>query len=143
MCLDLMLLNVHQKGYNIFVNWILLCTSFLYSLVDNKLNTEENIKGAPRWRSDDASDEEDDRDVGRAMDIAYYSTPPTQMTRRSRVSRRWKLNFLVKGFWKFMWRNKKIRMLKGCFWNESFAFLELGSFNAGVCCAANIQWRKF
>lgn len=128
MCLDLMLLNVHQKGYNIFVNWILLCTSFLYSLVDNKLNTEENIKGAPRWRSDDASDEEDDRDVGRAMDIAYYSTPPTQMTRRSRVSRRWKLNFLVKGFWKFMGRNKKIRMLKELFLKWELRFFETREF---------------
>ncbi|KAG5123238.1 hypothetical protein JHK82_029975 [Glycine max] len=58
------------------------------SLVEKKLNTEVNINGGPRWRSDDASDEEDDLDLGRAMDIAYYASPPIRTTRRSRVSRR-------------------------------------------------------
>ncbi|CAJ1928598.1 unnamed protein product [Sphenostylis stenocarpa] len=56
-------------------------------LLEKKLNAEENINGGPRWRSDEASDEEDDLDRGRAMDIAYYATPPTR-TRRSRVVRR-------------------------------------------------------
>ncbi|KAK7406290.1 hypothetical protein VNO78_07913 [Psophocarpus tetragonolobus] len=58
------------------------------SFVEKKLNTEENINGGPRWRSDDASDEDDDVDLGRAMDIAYYATPPTRTKRRSRVVRR-------------------------------------------------------
>ncbi|RDX60208.1 E3 ubiquitin-protein ligase HOS1, partial [Mucuna pruriens] len=56
-------------------------------LTGKKLNTEENINGGPRWRSDEASDEEDDLDLGRAMDIAYHATP-TRTTRRSRVARR-------------------------------------------------------
>jgi len=56
--------------------------------VEKKLNTEENINGGPRWRSDEASDEEDDVNLGRAMDMAYYATPPTRTTRRSRVLRR-------------------------------------------------------
>lgn len=57
------------------------------SLVEKKLNTEENINGRPRWRSDGASDEEDNLDMERAMDMAYYATP-TRKTRRSRVAKR-------------------------------------------------------
>jgi len=56
--------------------------------VEKKLNTEVNINGGPRWRSDEASDEEDDLNLGRAMDMAYYATPPTRTARRSRVLRR-------------------------------------------------------
>jgi len=61
---------------------------YFFSLVEKKLNTEVNINGGPRWRSDEASDEEDDLNLGRAMDMAYYATPPTRTARRSRVLRR-------------------------------------------------------
>ncbi|TKY70804.1 E3 ubiquitin-protein ligase HOS1 [Spatholobus suberectus] len=57
------------------------------SLVEKKLNTEENINGGPRWRSDEASDDEDNLDLERAMDIAYYASP-TRTRRRSRVAKR-------------------------------------------------------
>lgn len=56
--------------------------------MEKKLNTEENINGGPRWRSDEASDEEYDMNLGRAMDMAYYATPLNRTTRRSRVVRR-------------------------------------------------------
>ncbi|XP_014521057.1 E3 ubiquitin-protein ligase HOS1 isoform X1 [Vigna radiata var. radiata] len=59
-----------------------------HGLVEKKLNTEENINGGPRWRSDEASDEEYDVNLGRAMDMAYYATPLNRTTRRSRVVRR-------------------------------------------------------
>ncbi|XP_061368262.1 E3 ubiquitin-protein ligase HOS1 [Gastrolobium bilobum] len=52
-----------------------------------KLNTEENINGAPRWRSDETSDGEEEQGLERAMDIAYYATP-SRTTRRSRVAKR-------------------------------------------------------
>ncbi|XP_027360633.1 E3 ubiquitin-protein ligase HOS1 isoform X2 [Abrus precatorius] len=57
------------------------------SLIEKKLNTEENMNGGPRWRSDETSDGEEDVGLERAMDIGYYATP-TRKTRRSRVGKR-------------------------------------------------------
>ncbi|CAK8539507.1 unnamed protein product [Lathyrus sativus] len=47
------------------------------------LNSEVNINGGPRWRSDETSDEEAEQ----GMDIAHYATPSRKI-RRSRVARR-------------------------------------------------------
>ncbi|KAJ1383662.1 ELYS-like domain [Sesbania bispinosa] len=57
------------------------------SHMEEKLNTEENINGGPRWRSDETSDGEEEHGLARAMDIPFYKTP-TRSTRRSRVARR-------------------------------------------------------
>lgn len=51
-----------------------------------KLNTEVNINGGPRWRSDETSDEEAEGQE-KAMDIAHYATP-SRTIRRSRVAKR-------------------------------------------------------
>ncbi|PNY06846.1 E3 ubiquitin-protein ligase hos1-like protein [Trifolium pratense] len=52
-----------------------------------KLNTEVNINGGPRWRSDETSDEEADQGWEKAMDIAHHATP-SRTIRRSRVAKR-------------------------------------------------------
>ncbi|WJX55069.1 RING-type E3 ubiquitin transferase [Trifolium repens] len=52
-----------------------------------KFNTEVNINGGPRWRSDETSDEEAEQGWEKAMDIAHQATP-SRTIRRSRVAKR-------------------------------------------------------
>ncbi|KAK2426152.1 E3 ubiquitin-protein ligase HOS1 [Trifolium repens] len=52
-----------------------------------KFNTEVNINGGPRWRSDETSDEEAEQGWEKAMDIAHHATP-SRTIRRSRVAKR-------------------------------------------------------
>ncbi|KAL5099019.1 hypothetical protein RYX36_003346 [Vicia faba] len=56
------------------------------SQTKKKLNTEINMNGGPRWRSDETSDEEAEGQ-DKAMDIGHYATP-SRTIRRSRVARR-------------------------------------------------------
>ncbi|KAJ7944718.1 E3 ubiquitin-protein ligase HOS1 [Quillaja saponaria] len=58
------------------------------SHVEKGLTVEDRkINGGPRWRSDEASDEEEEHGIERALGIASHATP-TRAFRRSRLSNR-------------------------------------------------------
>lgn len=65
-----------------------ICVAPSSSNMENEFSVgDRNLNGGPRWRSDEASDDEEGQSPQRATESTYHATP-TRGTRRNRFARR-------------------------------------------------------